>query len=124
MNLEQRKYATRRVEQVLRTKLQELKLSCTKKGVSLSSEQKAKAFKSGKWKVNQGLEKIRSYDDVNSIITFTDEKPSKFDQTSYDAKEKKLNQEAGRITDLIMLGEPEKAIKFENAIQLLQKFKA
>lgn len=108
--LTEKTYAVNRINDILRHKLEDLKIECTTPGVKLSSAEKLQALLDGKFKLAKNASKclrgIGDYSQINEIWDINSlDTPEHFDAIKYDTREAALKLEAHQIKDRIMLGD-------------------
>lgn len=118
MNLKQKSYALKRIDDIQRRKLNEIKRSDYEtKSVKLSPEERFKLFKKGKFEIKKSIENpFIGYNYCKDIFTFKGEVEQSFDQDKFEKAQQKVRTQADKIRDQIMLGDAEKAL------ELIQKF--
>lgn len=116
MNQAQRTYIKKRVEGILNEKSIKARTRYTTKGVTLTNRERLDLIRSGGVKLRSSLElnKLSEYS-LSSISTVFDfdkfETKQSFDQDSYSKVVVKLKAKANEITDKVMLGDAEEALR-------------
>jgi len=118
MNQHQRKYAISRVSEIKNYKIKKLQEDCETKAVYLTEKERFEAFKKGQFKIRKDASKISNYTDVVSIVCFDAEKERTFDEAKFKKECSKIEKEASRVSDEIMLGDAQEAMR------LLEKFES
>ena len=119
MNQQQRKYAKERIESLVLERLGAINKKHTAPAVTLTKEQRFKAFKKGEYKIKPGVKpEISNYTAVSDIIDFNGERKSASNHIKINEITKKINLEHQKIMDELMLGDCEKAL------ELIKKFES
>jgi len=118
MNKQEKQYATGRIDSIASEKCAAIKDKHVVKGVSLSPQQRLKAFRDGKFKIKSGVIAIHGYTDLCNVIDFTDEREDVKDDAKIAAECAKVLSESVRIKDQLMLGDATEALK------MIEKFAA
>ncbi len=104
---EKRRYAKARVAEVLRIKIVEFRESCTSTAKQLSGKDTLDAIRYGNVELKRNAIVKTPLDEAFDFSQLKRE--FKVDQERLDKGVKKLRAEAGRITDLVVLGDEKKA---------------
>lgn len=118
MNQQQRKYALARVAEIKNYKIKKLQEDCETKAVYLSEKERFQAFQKGQFRIKKDISKISNYTDVVSVIAFDAEKERSFDDQKFKRESIKIEKEANKVSDEIMLGDAQEAMR------LLEKFES
>ena len=124
MNLTQKAYARKRVDQIERDKLAAIKQETFEKpGKQHNATKRLSLFKKGEFKLNpdiydSGMNPFvdKKYTYFKDALVFTGEERPIFDQKAFGAARKKIMDRANQIRDQIMLGDAEQGLK------LIEKF--
>ena len=112
MNQTQRKYAIERIDFLLGKKKTVARMRHTKRAVTLSPEERFRAFKKGEYTIRKDCPQvINGYTDVVKIISFKKESIRQENQAAMAKELDGLDAEAAAIRDQIMLGDGEKALE-------------
>jgi len=95
MNQQQRNYTMKRVSEIEKRKIEEARNSATTEGIVLSGKAKLQALKEGKW---------------YTCVEFDDEIKRSVDKDKQQKLISKVQKEATRIRDELMIGDCEEAL--------------
>ena len=115
MNQQQRKYALDRVNSIVCAQVDLVKDKHTKKAVRLHSGARFQEFKAGRWVIKKGVSSISGYTDITDILDFTEECDEVKNDDAIDKDVLKIRKAASKVSDQIMLGDTEVALKLLEA---------
>ena len=110
MNQKEKQYALDRVTAIANSKISAIKAKHTTPGTLLNSEQRLAALKKGEFKLKPGLTQVRGYDEIRDVFTFPGDKAGSEDTKRIEAETDKVQAEATRIKDQLMLGDSQQAL--------------
>lgn len=117
MTEEQRRYLIRRVDEVLTSKIADVRERLTTLGKEISDDERAILLQTGKVKLKPHITRITDYTEVVDAFDFSKyEYEEKINVKDFDREKRGLRRTANRIKDQIVLGPSEQALK------LLEKF--
>lgn len=118
MNQKEKQYALDRVSAIAQAKVEAIKKKFTTDGTVLTGAQRLAALKKGAFKVRADVAAVHPYSDIHDVITFDGDKPGSKDEARIASETAKVNAEATRIKDKLMLGDS------KEALALIEKFAA
>jgi len=107
MNQQQRNYTMKRVSEIEKRKIEEARNSATTEGIVLSGKAKLQALKEGKFTINELDNKPYIW---YTCVEFDDEIKRSVDKDKQQKLISKVQKEATRIRDELMIGDCEEAL--------------
>jgi len=115
MNQQQRKYALDRVNSIVCAQVDLVKDKHTKKAVRLGTNERFNAFKAGRWVIKKDIKALSQYTDIVDVLDFTEECDEVKNDDAIDKDTLSIRKAASKVSDQIMLGDTEVALKLLEA---------
>ena len=117
MTQTQVKYARQRAEAIYQDKVKALEAKYTTKGVSLTSKERLNALVDGDFEVKEPADYQSAHQWYHQVV-FTAEKPGVFDRDSYNKDVADLKVKLTKLTDELVLGDNQEALKLLKAFEV------